>query len=95
MQFLANVDEKIDAHTYPATAGEMVAQYGDLEIELPNGRETFGDALGRIGETTFEDAEEARLLTYSAVSRDAVGRANYSDRDAPAINEDGPDPLSF
>jgi len=95
MQLLANVDEKIDAHSFPATSDELISEYGDLKLELPNGDETFGDALGRLGETTFEDAEDARLATYSAVSSDAIGRANYSDRDAPSIGEDGPDQVSF
>ena len=95
MRLLANVDDEIEAHTFPATTGELIAEYGDLELELPNGRETFGDALGRLGETTFEDAEAARLAAYSAVSSDAIGRANYSDRDAPSIGEDGPEQLSF
>jgi hypothetical protein len=95
MQLLANVDEKIAAHSYPATSAELIAEYGDLELELPNGEETFGDALSRLGETTFEDAEDARTAAYSAVSRDAIGRANYSDRDAPSIGEDGPEQLSF
>ena len=95
MQLLANVDDEIAAHSFPATTEELIAEYGELELELPNGTETLGDALGRLGETTFEDAEDARLATYSAVSRDAIGRANYSDRDAPSIGEDGPEQLSF
>ena len=95
MRLLSNVDDEIAAHSFPATAEELVAEYGDLELELPNGRETFGEALGRLGETTFEDAEDARLAAYSAVSREAIGRANYSDRDAPSIGEDGPEQLSF
>lgn len=95
MQLLSNVDEMLEAHNFPATTEELVAEYGDLELELPNGEETFGDAIGRLGETTFEDAEDARLAAYSAVSRGAIGRANYSDRDAPAIGEDGPEQVSF
>jgi hypothetical protein len=95
MQLLANVDEEIAAHSFPATTEELVAEYGHLELELPNGEETFGEALGRLGETTFEDAEDARQAAYSAVSSDAIGRANYSDRDAPSIGEDGPEQLSF
>lgn len=95
MRLLASVDEKIDAHSYPASTEELIDEYGDLELEFPNGGETFGDALGRLGETTFEDAEDARLAAYSAVSRDAIGRANYSDRDAPSIGEEGPDQVSF
>jgi hypothetical protein len=95
MRLLAEVDDSIDAHTYPATAGELIAEYGDIELQLPDGRETFGEALGRLGETTFENAEDARLATYSAVSNNAIGRKNYSDRDSPSIGEAGPDPVSF
>lgn len=95
MRLLTNVDEKIDAHSYPATSEELIAEYGDLELELPNGEDTFGEALGRLGDTTFENAEDARLATYSAVSKGAIGRQNYSDRDAPAIGENAPDQVSF
>ena len=95
MRLLSNVDAKINAHTYPATADELIAEYGDLELELPNGDETFGDALGRLGATTFESPEDARLAAYSAVSKNAIGRQNYSDRDAPSIGENGPEQLSF
>jgi len=95
MRLFAAADDRIDAHSYPATAEELIAEYGDVELELPNGGETLGDALGRLGETTFEDAEDARLAAYSAVSKDAIGRQNYSDRDAPSIGETGPEPVSF
>ncbi|MFQ3320377.1 MAG: hypothetical protein ACI8UR_001133 [Natronomonas sp.] len=95
MKLLANVDEKIDAHSYPASCAELIAEYGEFELEVPNGEETLGDALNRLGETTFHDAEDARLATYSAVSKNAIGRENYSDRDAPSINENGPDQVSF
>jgi hypothetical protein len=95
MRLLATVDERIDAHSYPATAEELISEYGDVELEFPNGGETFGDALDRLGETTFVDAEDARLATYSAVSKGAIGRENYSDRDAPSIGESAPEPVSF
>lgn len=95
MRQLAALDERIEAHSFPATSEELIAEYGDIDLELPNGNETFGDALGRLGETTFENAEDARLATYSAVSKDAIGRESYSDRDAPAIGESGPEPVSF
>ena len=95
MRSLATIDDRIEAHTFPATSAELIAAYGDVELELPNGEETFGDALGRLGDTTFEDAEDARLAAYSAVSKDAIGRPNYSDRDAPSIGETGPEPVSF
>lgn len=95
MRLFESVNEEIDAHSYPATSQELIDEFGDLPLKLPKGEETFGDALGRLGETTFEDAEDARMAAYSAVSKNAIGRENYSDRDAPAINENGPDQVSF
>ncbi|MCQ4333422.1 DUF2795 domain-containing protein [Natronomonas sp. F2-12] len=95
MRAFATANDRIDSHTFPATAAELIAEHGDVELDLPNGEETFGDALGRLGETTFTDAEDARLAAYSAVSKGAIGRQNYSDRDAPSIGENGPDPVSF
>lgn len=95
MRLLANVEDAIDAHSYPATAEELVDEYGDLELETPNGTETFGDALERLGDTTFVDAEDVRNSAYSAVSSDAIGRKNYSDRDAPCIGENSRDQVSF
>ena len=95
MRLFETADERIDAHSFPATTDELITEYGDTELALPHGKETFGDALSRLGETTFEDAEEARLMTYSAVSKAAIGRQNYSDRDAPSIGEAGPEPVSF
>jgi len=95
MRSFTTANERIDAHTFPATSEELIAAHGDVDLELPNGEETLGDALGRLGETTFESAEDARLAAYSAVSKNAIGRENYSDRDAPAIGENAPDPLSF
>lgn len=95
MQFMVEMGEKIDAHSYPATTEELVEAYGDLEFKLPNGTETFGEAMDRLADETFENAEEARLSTYQALSSKAIGRKHYSDRDAPAVGEDGREELSF
>ncbi|WP_254823246.1 DUF5789 family protein [Haloglomus halophilum] len=95
MRFMNDVDEKIDAHSYPATTEELVEAYGELELELADGTETFGDAIQRLGEQTFEDAEEVRLTAYSALSESAVGRVGYSDRDAPGLGENGHEQVSF
>lgn len=95
MQFMAEMCEKIDGHSYPATTEELVEAYGDLEFELPNGTETFGEAMDRLADETFENAEEARLSTYQALSSKAIGRKHYSDRDAPVVGENGREELSF
>jgi len=96
MVLLANAGAEIDAHSYPATVAELIEAYGDRELAVPNGEETFGEALDRLdGATTVESATDARTTAYSAVSKKAVGRVGYSDRDSPAIGENGPEEVSF
>ncbi|WP_254766364.1 DUF5789 family protein [Salinilacihabitans rarus] len=86
----------IDAHEYPATTEDLIEAYGDRTLELPNGSETIGDALARLDGETFESSEEARLAVYSAVSRKAIGRFGYSDRDpTPLGSPYAPDQVSF
>lgn len=81
---------------YPATTDELIASHGDQPIELPNGSETVGDALDRVGGETYETPEEFRLTLQSALSSKAVGRVGYSDRDpSPPGSVDGPPQLSF
>jgi hypothetical protein len=95
MRFMTDADANLEDHSYPATATELIDAYGETELDLQDGSETFGEVLGRLGETTYQDAEGAKLAARSAVSEEAIGRKGYSDRDAPAIGEDGPAPLSF
>lgn len=95
MRLLANAEEKLDAHSFPATTEEVIAEYGEVELDLPNGSETLGEALSRLGDETFPDAASAKAAARSAVSEKAIGRKGYSDRDSPSVGEDGPDQLSF
>ena len=88
---LERTPDRLAAATGPMLFGAFV----DVELELPNGEEALGDALGRLGDATFADPEDARLAAYSAVSKGAIGRPNYSDRDSPSIGGTGPDPVSF
>lgn len=95
MRFMADLDAKLDAHSYPATSDELIEAYGDTVLEFQDGSETFGEVLARMGEYTYEDSESAQLATMQAVSSGAVGRVGYSDRDAPCIGESGPEQVSF
>ncbi|MFB6119284.1 DUF2795 domain-containing protein [Halosegnis sp.] len=95
MRFIDDADAELDAHNYPATGEELIDAYGETELDLPNGSETFGEVMGRLGDTTYENSEDAKLAALSAVSEEAIGRKGYSDRDAPAIGEQGPTQLSF
>ncbi|MFD1513908.1 DUF5789 family protein [Halomarina rubra] len=87
--------DRFDAHSYPATAQDLIEEHGDMVLDLPNGSETVEEALAPLGTTTFEDAESARLALYGTVSSKAIGRKFYSDRDPTAMGENGPDPVSF
>lgn len=92
---LNDIGEKLSAHTYPATSDELIAAYGDDPIELPEGEETVGSVLGRVGSETFTSAEEVEATLQGNVGHEAVGRRFYSDRDAPVAGEDGPEQVSF
>lgn len=95
MTLLDGAGAKLDGHTYPTTTGALIEAHGDHELELQNGSETLGEALGRLGDCEVQDAAEARQLAYSVVSEKAIGRKGYSDRDPVMPGEDGPRQLSF
>lgn len=95
MRIFTEANEQFEAHSYPATTQELIDEYGDLELMLPNGSETVGTALSRLDNETYANANAAQMAMYGAVSDKAIGRKYYSDRDPFAPGEDGPDPLSF
>lgn len=95
MRIFTEANERFETHSYPATTQELIEEYGDLELALPNGTETVGTALSRLDNETYANANAAQLAMYGAVSDKAIGRKYYSDRDPVAPGEDGPDPLSF
>jgi len=82
-----DLDRALETHDYPTTRDELVDEYGDHELELGGGSETFGAVLDRLGAETgddetqrFEDAEEVRQTVFNLVGSDAIGRENYTDR---------------
>jgi hypothetical protein len=95
MELMSGLDEKMGAHNFPATTEEVIEEYGDLQLELPNGDEQLEDVLGRLGSETFESLEDVRDATLCGLSSNAIGRKGYSDRDPSCIGEDGHDQVSF
>ena len=88
--------DAIDDYEYPATTEELIDEYGDHTIELPNGTETVADVLDRLEPETFESPEDVRLSLSCAVSDKAIGRVGYSDRDpTPVGSPYTPDAVSF
>lgn len=79
--------EKLASHEYPTTGDELVEEYGDFELELPGGSETFGEILGKRRSTDgddddlqYESPDEVHQMVLTMVGSDAVGREGYSDR---------------
>ena len=95
MRTIETATEQFETHTFPATSDALIETFGDQVVELPNGSETLRDVLSRLGPTTYETVEDARLAAQSAVSNKAIGRKGYSDRDPVAPGEDGPDQVSI
>lgn len=95
MRLLSDLDETVGTHSYPATTEEVIEEYGDLELELPNGTETLEAVLNRLDSETFEQHEDLRLATLNGMSNNAIGRKGYSDRDPSCIGEDGHEQISF
>ena len=92
---LNRTEALIDGHEYPATSDELIEAYGDAEIELQDGTETVATVLGRLGAETYRSAEDVRNALRTGVSHKAIGRRFYSDRDAYAVAENGPEQVSF
>jgi len=80
---------------YPTTREQVCAEHGDLAVELPDGEATVTTVLERAGDDEYESYEALRASLFCGLPAGAVGRLGYSDRDAPAVGEDGPTPVSF
>ncbi|WP_435320073.1 DUF5789 family protein [Haloarchaeobius sp. TZWSO28] len=95
--FRNGTDDRIDAQTYPMTAGELRERLGTEELELCEGTETVEQILDRLQcDETFETPEDVRFTLYGGVSERAIGRKGYSDRDpTPTGSPHAPDTVSF
>jgi len=90
-----DLGEELDAHEYPTTVETLVEEYGDHELELPSGEESFSEVLGPYTEEPdqqFTDAGEVRQAVLNMVGDGAVGETGYSDR---GVDSEADDTQSF
>ena len=90
-----DLDDDLEAHEYPTTVDALVEQFGDREIELPNGEESFGQVLEPYTDESdqeFTDAGQVRQAVLGMVGDGAVGETGYSDR---GVDSDSDDTQSF
>ena len=71
MRAFAAADDRIDAHSFPATAEELITEYGHVELELPNGR-------GRPSRGVFRRLEGSHRSTELLGPGRAVDRREQS-----------------
>jgi hypothetical protein len=81
--------------SYPLSAEELIEHVGDVELELPNGREDLATVIRRCGADSFSSETDAREAIYGALSEKAIGRPGYSDRDPTILGIEGTDQVSF
>lgn len=89
------LDDELETHEYPTRVDTLVEEYGDHELELPSGEESFREVLGPYTEEPdqqFNDPGEVRQAVLNMVGTEAVGEPRYSDR---GIESEDDDPQSF
>jgi hypothetical protein len=78
----SNIEDDLENEDYPLGVDELLERYGDREIGMSGGSESFGEVLVTGGDEEFESADEVKQTVLNRVSQDAVGRKGYTDRGA-------------
>ena len=84
---LGDLKADLEDADYPMDADELMERFGDHEIGLPDGEESFEEVMVTGGDERFESADEVEQAILNRVSADAVGREGYSDRGAGNTGE--------
>jgi hypothetical protein len=95
MRLTRTVESCCSEHSFPTTTAEFIEHHGTTELELPDGVVTVGEVLGRLPSHDLETPEDAEHTIYSALSEDAIGRKEYSDRDPRCPGEGTSDQVSL
>lgn len=82
------VEPALESESYPLSNDEVLAKYGDREIEYADGAATVSSLLEPFEGQTYESAEAVRQAMLDMVGEDAVGRTGYSDRGTETTNEE-------
>jgi hypothetical protein len=66
---LGDLDDALDAHDYPTTTDELVAAYGDREVETRGGSESVEDLLAPVDDETYHSADNVRNRIQGLIRR--------------------------
>jgi len=66
---LGDLDDVLEAHDYPTTTNELVAAYGDAEIETRNGTTSLDHVLASTDNQTYDSADDVRTRILGLIHR--------------------------
>lgn len=83
------IHEMFGEQEFPVTTEELLDEFDDVVVDYPGGdSERLRPILETSGRETYDTSKELQLAVLNGVSRNAVGRPRYSDRDPPTVGDD-------
>lgn len=75
-----SITDDLSDESYPVSNDDLLAQYGDRELEHANGTVTVRELLEPLEDQMYESPDAIENALLNMVGDEAVGRTNYSDR---------------
>ena len=66
---LGDLGGDLEGHDYPATTDELVAAYGDYEIEIQDGTKSLREVLSTTDNQTYDSASDIQARILGLVHR--------------------------
>lgn len=66
---LGALDEALETHDYPTTTDELIAAYGDYEVETQGGSKSINEVLAPIDNETYDSAVDVRHRIQGLIQR--------------------------
>lgn len=66
---LGELDDALRTQEYPTTTDELVAAYGDYEVETQDGTKSLEDVLAATDDQTFVSADDVRSRILGLIHR--------------------------
>jgi hypothetical protein len=66
---LGDLDDALESHDYPAKTTELVADYGEYELETQGGTKTLEEVLSSTADQTFDSPDDVRRRILGLIGR--------------------------
>jgi hypothetical protein len=83
-----DLQDDLEAESYPLAADDLLARYGDRRLEHANGSVALGELLEDAPRESYESADDVHQAVLNRVGEYAEGRLDYTDREPNARGED-------